>query len=95
MRSATIFLAQRYGGGGAFADAVGAELRELRLRRHLTQKEVAAPLTSAYVSAVEHGRVFPSLPALAMMCDRLGVELAEYFAGVNSRLRRVYTDKRD
>lgn len=85
MRSATIFLASRYG-TGEFAMAIGTELRTLRRLAGLTQGQLAAPLSAAYVSSIEAGRVFPSIPALAMLLDRLDISLAQYFAGVNSRL---------
>lgn len=94
MRNATIFLATRYG-TQRFAVAMGTELRALRRAAGLTQAQLAAPLTAAYVSSIEVGRVFPSVPALAMLLDRLGVSLAQYFAAVNSRLNPRYTPERD
>jgi transcriptional regulator with XRE-family HTH domain len=86
MRMATILLAQRYGSGSAWAAAVGAELRSLRRARGLAQRELASPLTGAYVSSVEHGRAVPSLPALLLLLDRLDVPASAFFEGVNSRL---------
>ena len=47
------------------------------------------PLSGAYVSSVETGRVIPSLPALLMMLNRLGVSAPVYFEAVNCRLRPV------
>lgn len=88
MRVATIFLAARYGKRQSFAVALGAELRARRLGRGLTQRQLAAPLTGAYVSAVERGRSLPSLPALAMMLDRLGEPIGAYFDDVERRLGR-------
>ena len=63
---------------------VGAELRQARLERGMTQDAVGQPMTKAYVSAVEHGRTVPSLPALRLMTDRLGLTLATFFAAVES-----------
>ena len=74
---------------------MGVELRALRQRAGLTQAQLAAPLTAAYVSSLELGRVFPSVPALAMLLDRLDVSLAQYFVAVNKRLHPRYTAKRD
>lgn len=88
MRDATIFLA-RHHGTPDFARALGSELRRLRRQRRLTQRELAAPLTGAYVSAIEAGRVFPSLPALVLLLDRLDVDLATYFATVDRARRRA------
>jgi transcriptional regulator with XRE-family HTH domain len=62
--------------------ALGRRLRELRKDRDLTQGELGAPLTRAYVSAVEAGRTVPSLPALQLMVDRLEVPLSAFFEAV-------------
>lgn len=86
MRAATILLASRYGGRSPLAIAVGTELLSLRVARGLTQRELAEPLTGAYVSSVEHGRAVPSLPALLLMLDRLDVPASVFFEGVNARL---------
>lgn len=94
MRNATIFLARRYG-THEFAAAMGIELRALRRRAGLTQAQLAEPLTAAYVSSIELGRVFPSVPALAMLLDRLDVSLAQYFVAVNNRLHPRYTSTGD
>lgn len=94
MRDATIFLSQRYG-GREFALAMGGELRSLRQRAGLTQAQLAEPLTGAYVSSIEGGHAFPSVPALAMLLDRLDVSLAQYFVAVNSRLHPRYTSSGD
>lgn len=86
MRVATMRLSRRYGGGSAWAQAVGAELRSLRRARGLAQRELASPLTGAYVSSVEHGRVVPSLPALLLLLEHLDVSASVFFEGVNTRL---------
>lgn len=62
---------------------LGGEVRRRRLARGLTQAELGAPLTKAYVSAVEQGRAVPSLPALRHLALRLGVSLADFFACVD------------
>jgi transcriptional regulator with XRE-family HTH domain len=62
--------------------ALGRELRRLRTNRSLTQGELGAPLTRAYVSAVEAGRTVPSLPALQLMVDRLDIPLSAFFEQV-------------
>lgn len=83
---ATILLVRRYGGGSAWAQAVGSELRSLRRARGLAQRELASPLTGAYVSSVERGRVVPSLPALLLLLEHLDVPASVFFERVNSRL---------
>jgi transcriptional regulator with XRE-family HTH domain len=75
---------------GALAEAIGAELRFRRRHRGLTQRELGAPFTAAFVSAVELGYAIPSVPALAALTDRLGIGLDDFFTGVNARWTRVY-----
>ena len=62
--------------------SLGRQLRQLRKDRDLTQGELGAPLTRAYVSAVEAGRTVPSLPALQLMVDRLDMSLSAFFEQV-------------
>lgn len=49
----------------------------------MTQGEVGGPLSRAFVSAVENGRVVPSLAALSLMAQRLGVPPADVLGSVN------------
>ena len=65
--------------------ALGLELRDRRRRVGLTQEELGAPLSKAFVSAVERGRIVPSLSALRLMTDRLDVPLGDFFRGVDTR----------
>lgn len=74
----------------ALAEAIGAELRQRRRGSGLTQRELGAPFTRAFVSAVELGYAIPSVPALVALTDRLGIGLDDFFAGVNVRWTRVY-----
>lgn len=75
----------------ALAEAIGAELRHLRRRRGLTQGELGGPFTRGFVSAVELGYTIPSVPALVTLTERLGIDLDDFFWGVNQRWTRVYT----
>ena len=52
--------------------SLGSELRRRRLAAHLSQVELSAPMTRAYISQVESGRTLPSLPALIVLAERLG-----------------------
>jgi DNA-binding transcriptional regulator YiaG len=65
--------------------AMGLELRDRRRGSGLTQQALGAPLTKGFVSAVEHGRTVPSLAALRLMTDRLGIALGEFFVSVDRR----------
>ena len=69
----------------AWRVALGRELRDRRRGSGLTQEALGTPLTKGFVSAVEHGRTIPSLPALRLMTDRLGVPLGEFLRNVDRR----------
>ncbi|MFI5254874.1 MAG: helix-turn-helix domain-containing protein [Candidatus Limnocylindrales bacterium] len=79
------------GPGSPFACALGQEVRALRLARGLSQAEVGAPLTRAFVSSVEAGRVLPSLPALLLISARLGVGPGELLGRMDMPVNRWYT----
>jgi transcriptional regulator with XRE-family HTH domain len=58
--------------------AVGAKLRAARLARKLTQSQLAQPdFSVSYVSAIERGQIQPSLRALEIFAQRLGVSSTE------------------
>ena len=61
---------------------LGRRLRQLRLARGMTQKELAAPNYSyAYVSTIEAGRRNPSREAVEHFAHRLGVSPEELLTG--------------
>ena len=70
---------------------VGRRIRDLRCSRGLTQTQLAAPLTKSYLSAVENGRVLPSLRALCFIADRLGVGVGDLVDEVKTPLTDEYT----
>ncbi len=72
-----------WGPGSDFATTLGARVRKLRLERRMTQGQVGGPLSRAFISAVEHGRVVPSLAALNLMAQRMNVPVDELLPGVN------------
>lgn len=57
----------------------------------MTQTQLGHPLTKGFVSEVERGRSLPSLGALVLMAERLGVSVS-YLLGevVNGGLPAVY-----
>lgn len=69
-------------GPGTGHPGVGRELRRRRIALGISQAALGTPLSRAYVSAVETGRVVPSLPALEHMVSRLGGSLSDFFAAV-------------
>ncbi|GIV00413.1 MAG: transcriptional regulator [Actinomycetota bacterium] len=61
---------------------IGKRIRELRLERGMTQRELGAPrYTHAYVSTIESGRRNPSPKALAFFADKLGVTTEQLATG--------------
>src|SRR5690242_21741960 len=59
-------------------ETVGERLRRLRLARGLSQRDLSAPGVSyAYISRIEAGARRPSVKALRMLAQKLGVT-AEY-----------------
>src|SRR5262245_3965613 len=56
---------------------LGAEIRRRRVATGLSQHALGSPMTRAYVSAVELGRVCPSLPSLVLFAQRLGVPVSQ------------------
>ena len=57
---------------------VGAKLRAARLARKLTQRQLAQPdFSVSYVSAIERGQIHPSLRALEIFAQRLGLSSSD------------------
>jgi transcriptional regulator with XRE-family HTH domain len=71
---------------------LGSEVRRRRLAAHLSQVQLSAPLTRAYISQVESGRTLPSLPALIVLAERLGTSADEILKSVNQTLNVEYPD---
>ena len=66
---------------GAQARLIGERVRAARYAAKLTQEELAGTTFSkSYVSAVEHGKMRPSLRALQILAERLGQPIS-YFLG--------------
>ena len=95
VRESSIAKQQRAGAGGDLSIAIGRELRSLRVARGLTQASLGAPLTRGFVSAVEHGHTVPSLPALALLVDRLGIPLDVFFLRVKVQMTVLYNPRRE
>src|ERR1700730_17491250 len=69
--------------GQAVAVQVGTNIRALRTWRKLTQAQLAAGAFSvSYISALERGRIRPSLLALSVLARRLGVPPGFLLAGI-------------
>jgi tetratricopeptide (TPR) repeat protein/DNA-binding XRE family transcriptional regulator len=62
--------------GTAVAKRVGDNVREVRTELGMTQSQLAAPEFSiSYISAIERGKIRPSLKALSILARRLDVPL--------------------
>jgi transcriptional regulator with XRE-family HTH domain len=56
---------------------IGDRVRTARMAANLTQQELAGTTYSkSYISAIERGKMTPSLPALGILAERLGVTLS-------------------
>jgi len=73
------------------AASLGSRIREFRMRAGLTQTELGSPMTRSFVSAVEHGRAIPSLRALLLMSERLGVPVGVILDELEWTGRDIYT----
>jgi transcriptional regulator with XRE-family HTH domain len=70
---------------------LGSRIRELRMQVGLTQTELGSPMTRSFVSAIEHGRVLPSLPALLLISARLGVPAGRLLEQLEWTWQDTYT----
>jgi transcriptional regulator with XRE-family HTH domain len=62
---------------------LGTEIRQRRRAAGMSQADLGRPLTRAYVGMLEAGLVLPSLPALILIADRLGITADELVRAVN------------
>jgi HTH-type transcriptional regulator, quorum sensing regulator NprR len=68
--------------GKAVATRVGMNIREVRTKLGMTQAQLAAPEFSiSYISAIERGKIRPSLKALSILARRLDVPLTFLLEG--------------
>src|ERR1700736_5864697 len=68
--------------GKAVAVSVGSNIRAVRTTLSLTQSQLATPEFSiSYISAIERGKIRPSLKALSILAKRLDVPLTFLLEG--------------
>ena len=86
-------IAKQFGWGPRSATAIelGKRVREQRRRRGLTQSELGHPLSRGDVSALESGATLPSLGAVWLLSQRLGVTVGELIDGANRTEPESYT----
>ncbi len=61
---------------------IGAKLHHVRIGRGLTQQDLAkGTFSKSYISAIEHGKIKPSLRALVYLAERLDLPVAYFLDG--------------
>lgn len=74
--------------------AVGAKLRAARLARKLTQSKLAQPdFSVSYVSAIERGQINPSLRALEIFAQRLGISSTDLLSKQTGQALQGFSEK--
>jgi transcriptional regulator with XRE-family HTH domain len=74
------------GGSTPFARLLGKEIKRRRIALRLSQAEAGAPLSRAFLSSIECGRMTPSLPSLVIIARRLNSSAAAILASVEAQL---------
>lgn len=66
---------------------IGSKIKALRLRKHLTQEELAdrAELSKGFISQVERDQTSPSIATLVDILQCLGTDLKEFFSDSSDR----------
>ena len=86
MRTSTIAKQRIAGRDSSFAKALGLEIRQRREALGLTQTSAAGPLTRAFVSSLESGRLTPSLSSLLIIARQLNTSAATILEAVDLKL---------
>ena len=74
--------------------SVGAKLKEARLARKLTQSQLARPdFSVSYVSAIERGKIHPSLRALEIFAQRLGLSSSDLLSKQTGQALQGFSEK--
>lgn len=76
-------------------ETYGEVIRASRLRRELSQPQLAALLNTSknYVSNWEHGRARPDMNIIPQLCAALGIRIAEFF-GVQGEIDQLTPEQR-
>src|SRR6266496_4800723 len=73
---------------------VGAKLRAARLARKYTQGQLAQPdFSVSYVSAIERGQIHPSLRALQIFAQRLGISSSDLLSEQTVQALQGFSEK--
>src|SRR5438874_5219659 len=73
---------------------VGAKLRAARLARNYTQSQLAQPdFSVSYISAIERGQIHPSLRALEIFAQRLGISSTDLLSKQTGQALQGFSEK--
>ncbi len=73
---------------------LGAKLRAARLARKFTQSQLAQPdFSVSYVSAIERGQIHPSLRALEIFAQRLGISSSDLLSKQTGQSSKFFLRK--
>lgn len=72
---------------------IGKRIKKARIENGITQEQLAndLSLSTFYISKIENGKSAPTLETLALLANRLDLDLAYIITGV-SKLEREYYD---
>ena len=67
---------------------IGSRIKSIRKENKLTISEVAnrAGVSNGLISKIENGRTIPSLPVLLELISALGVQISDFFVGVEHKI---------
>ena len=71
--------------------SVGKRIRELRIRKHLSQEKIAlrAEITTAYLGQIERGEKNPTVKSVEQISNALGISLSELFSNQGAPIANV------
>ena len=92
MRMSTIAKHLTGGEGSTFARALGREIKERRIALGMSQTAAGRPLSRAFLSSVERGRLTPSLPSLLIIARRLNTSAGTILGSVERKLEATDDD---
>lgn len=71
--------------------SVGKRIRELRIRKRLSQEQIAlrAEITTAYLGQIERGEKNPTVKSVEQISNALGISLSELFSNQGAPIANV------
>lgn len=71
--------------------SVGQRIREIRVKKHLSQEQVAlrAEITTAYLGQIERGEKNPTVKSVEQISCALGMSLSELFSNQNIQAKNI------